>query len=82
MSNQVKSKHLINEIDNSVQDALLGLVSYNDNIVLVQDCDSVVRKDFKNYVNEGKVILICGGIFLKSFLSFENLLFYFRWCWT
>ncbi|CAG2160448.1 unnamed protein product [Oppiella nova] len=55
------TKHLINSIETSVYENLLGLVSCNDGLQVLPDCNSVVRKDYESYRQKGKVILISGG---------------------
>ena len=69
------TKHLINSVKSSVNENLIGLVSFNSDLQLVPECSSVVRKDIKSYVRSGKVLLISGGKYLLCFeYKLKNLL--------
>lgn len=59
--NQKTGKHLINALEDSVLDNLLGLVSCNHCIQVIPECNSVVRKDYTSIRENGKVLLISGG---------------------
>uniref|UniRef100_A0A1I7XLF5 Triokinase/FMN cyclase n=1 Tax=Heterorhabditis bacteriophora TaxID=37862 RepID=A0A1I7XLF5_HETBA len=56
------TKTFINQIEDVVDDALLGLVKCSDEVVFHNKCRRVVlRKDFAAYCRQGNVTLIAGG---------------------
>ncbi|CAG2119666.1 unnamed protein product, partial [Medioppia subpectinata] len=57
----IKTKHLINSIETSVYESLIGLAAGNDGLQVIPECNSVVRKDYQTYRKTGKVMLISGG---------------------
>lgn len=62
-NNSLKTNHLINNIENAVQESLLGLVKTNPQIQLIKEYNVVIRKDLSDFDVNGKrkVALISGG---------------------
>lgn len=61
-----KTNHLINNVENAVQENLLGLVKTNPDLQLIKEYNVVIRKDLTDFelVNgqsKRKVALISGG---------------------
>ncbi|RWS01096.1 bifunctional ATP-dependent dihydroxyacetone kinase/FAD-AMP lyase (cyclizing)-like protein [Dinothrombium tinctorium] len=62
METTTNTKHLINGLEESVRENLLGSVLRNGNLQLLKDGNIVVKKDFKNSIlAKNKVALISGG---------------------
>lgn len=60
----LKTNHLINNIENAVQESLLGLVKTNLEIQLIKEYNVVIRSDLSDFDAENgkrKVALISGG---------------------
>ena len=62
----LKTNHLINNIENAVQESLLGLVKTNPEVQLIKEYNVVIRKDLSDFdlVNgqsKRNVVLISGG---------------------
>ena len=58
-----KTKHLINTVTNSVNENLYGMVCMNDDLLLANDLNAVIHKDYLQRIHNGKVLLISGGEF-------------------
>lgn len=62
-----KTNHLINSIENAVQESLLGLCKTNPEIQLIKEYNVVIRKDLSDFEHQNgkpprrKVALISGG---------------------
>ena len=60
----LKTNHLINNIENAVQESLLGLVKTNLEIQLIKEYNVVIRSDLSDFDAKNgkrKVALISGG---------------------
>ncbi|KAI1279564.1 Triokinase/FMN cyclase [Halotydeus destructor] len=57
----MKTKHFINDVEQSVSDNLLGLALCNSKVQFVSEIDAIIRKDYvENVIKKGKVALISG----------------------
>lgn len=57
-----KTNHLINNIENAVQESLLGLVKTNPDVQLIKEYNVVIRKDLSEFETKKRMVaLISGG---------------------
>ena len=61
MNETIVMKKIINDPNAVVSDMLEGVVLSDDRLVLLSGEDVVVRKDYREHANEGKVCIISGG---------------------
>lgn len=54
-------KFLLNSLDASVRDNLIGLALTNGKVQVTEHVDAIVRKDFATLRDRGSVMLISGG---------------------
>lgn len=63
----INTKHLINTIKDCVYENLVGIVSCNNDLQVIEECNAVVRKDYKTLCDNKKVLIISGGKHSKVF---------------
>lgn len=72
MTQQKSPKFLLNALDTSVRDNLIGLALSNSNVQVTEQIDAILRKDVDELRKQGHVLIISGGNFY-DLLSFEQL---------
>ena len=54
-------KYLLNALDKSVRDNLLGLALTNDKVQIAEEVNGIVRKDVDVLRQKGSVLVVSGG---------------------
>lgn len=61
MTQQKSPKFLLNALDTSVRDNLIGLALSNSNVQVTEQIDAILRKDVDELRKQGHVLIISGG---------------------